>query len=129
MKKILFAILAVVLLGVVMTTASAQIDNSTLGYPKYLIETPVKTSTVSAATASTTAVVVSALADRRYIHIRVSEANKELWVSTSSTAATVSGAHCVLVTSTQPLSFSADASLPISHIASEAFAIKLIQQK
>ncbi len=117
--------------------AFAQISDETLGNPKPVsIEesvsleiTPLSSVSVLTGNASTTAVVLSAMADRRVLEVKVNEASKYLWVSVGSTTATVSGTNCVMVSSTAPFKAEISDDIAIATIASEAFSFTTIQYK
>lgn len=126
-KLFIITVLAVAVLGY--SAVNAQIDPSTLGQPFSTVENPYTTVSSVGDTASTTSELLTALADRREVEVRVNEASKDLWLAVGASTATVSGANCVLVTSTSPYKAKLDDSVAIAAIASEAFSFTLIQYK
>lgn len=119
-----------------LVVADAQIDDTTLGNPQSVNftntnvdPTPYVAVQTVTGNSSTTAVVAAVQTGRKELEIRVNTASKDIWVSTTASAATVAGAHCVLVTSIAPFKAPLGAAVPVSIIASEAISHTIISYK
>ena len=120
-------ILLVLALVAVMAPVSAQLATDDVRTIAPVFPYGLNSVSVLTEDASTTAKLLSPLANRRVVEFRVLDADKELHVALGSTTAVVDASNCVVVNNLNPLRVELDATVPIAYIASEAFGLSIIQ--